>query len=343
MTEEIYSLAERWLIVSIIYVISLIICIIYSCCRVDRNQISCVIFILSIIYASLFVFLNVIVIVDLLFNNEEGFEKLIKIITNFYIIFNYVDKIFGYFLFTGLIYYLESGHYSKIKKLLDYFIRTYLNIKKLSKCEIIIIISIGIPLISIILIFLIIYRDKYELGYNPLDYINVLLDCYSIFEIYTCVGFFIVQIIIDYRRQKNEKLIQRYYRYSITKIIEKTEKYFNKINNSYEVLNKDISKFEKTDPSYYKYLLNKKQKIMEKKKELEGNNNDIYNNTVIDTAINININNNNNYLESNLNKNNQLESNKKLEDEKRIQRIEVKKKRKTNRKRGRLCNMYKKV
>ena len=227
--EEIFSLGKRWILISVIYGVSLTTSIIYLCCRVDRKQTSYIIFVLCIIYTSLFVFLNIIAVLDLFFNSKKGFGTLIEIISKFYTIFDYVDKILGFVIFTWLIFYLESGHYSKIKRLLDYPIRIYQNIKKLSKCEIIVILSISIPLITLILTFLIIYRNKFGLKYNPLDYINVLLNCYAAFEIYTCVGFFIIQVIIDYRRHKNDKLIKRYYRYSTKKIIEKTEQYFGKL------------------------------------------------------------------------------------------------------------------
>ena len=108
------------------------------CCRVDRQETSCIIFILCLIYISLFVFLNIIAVLDLIFNNEKGFEKLLKIITKFYKIFTIVDKALRFFIFTIMIYYLESGYYSKCKRLLDFFFFFYYKIKKITKCVIII-------------------------------------------------------------------------------------------------------------------------------------------------------------------------------------------------------------
>ena len=197
----VYSLGERVIIISVLYSISFIISLIYLCCRVDRQETSCIIFILCLIYISLFVFLNIIAVLDLIFNNEKGFEKLLKIITKFYKIFTIVDKALRLFIFTIMIYYLESGYYSVCKKLLDFFIRNYYKIKKMTKCEIIIILSVGIPFISGFLTYLIINRDNFGLE-SPIDYICAILDCYAIFQIYTCVGFFIVQLIVDCRRKK---------------------------------------------------------------------------------------------------------------------------------------------
>ena len=172
---EVYNLGERIIIISVLYAISFIISLIYLCCRVDRQETSCIIFILCLIYISLFVFLNIIAVLDLIFNNEKGFEKLLKIITKFYKIFTIVDIVLRFFIFTIMIYYLESGYYSVCKKLFDFFIRNYYKIKKMTKCEIIIILSVGIPLISGFLTILIIYRDNFGLE-SPIDYICAILD-----------------------------------------------------------------------------------------------------------------------------------------------------------------------
>jgi len=69
------------------------------------------------------------------------------------------------------------------------------SILKLTKKEIIIIIAIAVPLITVILALLIKYRKHFDLGNNPIEYTNILFDCYAIFEIYTGVGFFIYQLI----------------------------------------------------------------------------------------------------------------------------------------------------
>ena len=68
------------------------------------------------------------------------------------------------------------------------------------------------PLITVILALLIKYRKHFDLGNNPIEYTNILFDCYAVFEIYTGVGFFIYQLIKDYKIRGNDKLGKRYYR-----------------------------------------------------------------------------------------------------------------------------------
>ena len=304
MSKREFSFSENFTMIFVLYISSLVISLVYLCCRVDRKKTSCIIFALSIIYASLFVFLNIIAAFDLLFSKQEEFGKVLEFVKKFYFAFNIVDKALGFVLFNILIFYLESGHYSIIKKLLDYLIRNWNALKKMTCCGIFGIVIIGVPIVSVLLTFLIKNREIYGLE-SPLDYIGVILDCYSVFEIYSSVGFFIVQLIIDYRQKKNDKLIQRYYRYSITKIIDKTESYIKKINHTYEVLNKAAPNFDNKNFSYNSYLQGQLAKIKEKinSYELEGNNvyvnNYIYNNVRvynnITTDMNINnINNTNN-------------------------------------------------
>ena len=260
MKEEIYSLGERILIFLVLFVGSLIISLIYLFCRVDFKQTYCFWFIICVIYASCFVFLNVIAMFDLVFNNIEGFEKFFKTITTYYIVFNWIDKVLGLFvinvisLFDYVVSYMESGYYSWYKKLFDFFKRGCDNINKMTKAEKAIKIIIGLLLI-VILVITIYYRKHFNLGVNPLDYYNVLLNCYAMFEIYTAVGFFMIQVIMDYRLRRNSKLIERYYRISKIKIIEKTAKYLKKIKDTYEALKKDAPIFEKNNESgYHKYL-----------------------------------------------------------------------------------------
>ena len=276
------------------YAFSLIVSLIYLCRRLDRKKTSCIIFILSIIYVSLFIYLNIVAIFDLFFNNNTNLVKFFKFIRKFYLGFTIVDKALGFVLFSILIYYLESGYYSKRKKLSDGIIRTFYAFKKLTKCQIIIILSIAVPLVSVLLALLIIYRDHYDLGKNPIDYIGILLDCYAVFEIYSGVGFFLVQLIKDCKRPRSEQLIKRYYRYSITKIINKTEKYINNINNTYQVLNKNAPIFENNNSyPFHAYLQEQFKKVSETINSLGG----------ISVYINNNNNNNNNYSETNIIKN----------------------------------------
>lgn len=101
-----------------IYALSLAISIIFMF-KVSRKKISKAIFVLSCIYASLFVYLNLTAIFDLFFNNHEGFYKLFKFLKIFYYCLDIVDKALGFVLFNLLIYYLESGYFSKKKRFCD--------------------------------------------------------------------------------------------------------------------------------------------------------------------------------------------------------------------------------
>ena len=252
---EIYTAKERVIIFLVYILASIIISFIYLFWRVDCKQTSVIIFSLSLLYFSAFIFLNIVAAFDLVFTSAECFDKILKIISKYYSIFTWIDKILGFILFNILIYYLESGYYHIYNKLADILIRNYHSIKKMTKSQIIIILVIGIPLIILLLIFLISYRKHFGIGNNPLDYLSIILDCYSIFEIYVCVGFFVLQLLKDYKMSKNNKLMIRYYNYTLIKVIEKTEKYYNKIKNAYKTLNQVIINFDRNNRgAYYNYL-----------------------------------------------------------------------------------------
>lgn len=280
-----------------LYAFSLIVSIIFLFYHLNRQKASWIIFVLSVVYASLFVFLNIIAIFDLFFNNREEFDRLFKFLIKFYFGLNIVDIALGFFLFNILIYYLESGYYSKCKKLSDGIIRFFYSIKKMSKCEIIIVISISVPLIAGLLTILIIYRKHFNLGKNPLEYTDILFNCYAIFEIYTGVGFFIYQLVKDCKKRNNERLINRYYNYSIKKIISKTDKYLKSIDKAYKdlLILAPIFQNNSSNP-YHIYLQKQFNKIKEAKNLFELNNLDTnYNNISninTDTDVNIYINQN---------------------------------------------------
>ena len=163
-------------------------------------------------------------IFDLFFNNREDFDDLFNFLRKFYLGFTIADKAFGFFLFNILINYLESGYYSKLNKFIDgirRFIYSFLNLKTREK---ILIFAIGVPIFGALLVILIVFRKHFELGKNPLDYTDILFDCYAVFEIYVAVGFFMYQLIKDCKRKRDENLIKRYHRYSKQKIILKAKK-----------------------------------------------------------------------------------------------------------------------
>ena len=128
---ENYPPSKIWTVVIVLYIISLAFSIIYLWYYVNRSKTSYLLLILCIIYFSLFIFLNIIAIFDLVFNREPGLEKFFKIIKNFYLIFSLVTKILGFVIFNIWINYLESGYSTKCKKFCDAFRRIWYKIKKI--------------------------------------------------------------------------------------------------------------------------------------------------------------------------------------------------------------------
>ena len=299
---DIYSVGERVVIYIVIAITAIVLSLVYLFCRINRKKVSCFIFVLCFLYFALFIFLNFISMFDLVFNNQKGFENFSKVISKFYEVFDYIDKALGFLIFPLIIYYLESGYYTIPRKILDglwgiifEFIQP-------------LVLSLRIILCIVLLVITIKYRKHFGLGKNPFDYIFVILDCYSIIDIYMCVGFFMVQIFVDCKTQKNKKLKDRYYRYSLIKIIRKTESYINKMNKLHETLDKNIQNYDKDKSSLdYKHMKETYQKIDEKIKEYqeerhENNTNSNNNENIIDYS-NANVQQTNNYNE-NINQNN---------------------------------------
>ena len=299
---DIYSVGERVVIYIVIAITAIVLSLVYLFCRVNRKKISLFIFALCSLYFALFIFLNFISMFDLVFNNQKGFENFSKVISKFYEVFDYIDKALGFLIFPLIIYYLESGYYTIPRKILDglwgiifEFIQP-------------LVLSLRIILCIVLLVITIKYRKHFGLGKNPFDYIFVILDCYSIIDIYMCVGFFMVQIFVDCKTQKNKKLKDRYYRYSLIKIIRKTESYINKMNKLHETLDKNIQNYDKDKSSLdYKHMKDTYQKIDKKLKEYqedshENNPNSNNNENMIDYSK-ANVQQTNNYNE-NINQNN---------------------------------------
>ena len=299
---DVYSVGERVVIYIVIAITALVLSLVYLFCRVNRKKISLFIFALCSLYFALFIFLNFISMFDLVFNNQKGFENFSKVISKFYEVFDYIDKALGFLIFPLIIYYLESGYYTIPRKILDgLWGIIYEFIQPL-------VLSLRIILCIVLLVITIKYRKHFGLGKNPFDYIFVILDCYSIIDIYMCVGFFMVQIFVDCKTQKNKKLKDRYYRYSLIKIIRKTESYINKMNKLHETLDKNIQNYDKDKSSLdYKHMKETYQKIDEKIKEYqeeshENNPNSNNNENMIDYSK-ANVQQTNNYNE-NINQNN---------------------------------------
>ena len=286
---EFYSNGERALIFGIIIAFSFIITLIYLCCRIDRKNISWFIFIICWLSSSLFIFLNIIAMFDTVFNNHKGFEKFSKFISKFYQIYDYIDKALGFLIFPFIISYLESGGFSICRRIWDAFLGI---IKEFIES---LILSFKILILIAMLIILIKYRKHFGLGNNPIDYLFVILDCYAIVDIYICVGFFMVQIFIDCKRKSKNELSERYYRYSIIKIIEQTDKDIDDMQTLYESLNKNMEKYQKekspSDLDNIKNLI-KKIEVIINQYRLEANK--VNNNNISNVNSTTNINNNNN-------------------------------------------------
>ena len=70
----------------------------------------------------------------------------------------------------------------------------------------------------------------------------------------------IIQIFVDWKRQRHDKLILRYYRYSISKIINQTEKDFNRMKNTYIALNQAATTLKNNKQASYNDYLQKNLK-----------------------------------------------------------------------------------
>lgn len=290
-----YTNEEIWIIISVIYVFSLIASIIYLLYYIDCKKINIVLLIICIIYMSFFFFLNLIAALDLFFSNEKGFSNLMNIITKFYSNFNLISIIIGLFLLNVLIYYLESGYFTFYKRILDFII----NLNKIKCWILILIFIIVVPLFAGLLTLLIIYKDDLKIKNGKILF-NSLINTYAVFGIYINVGFFVVQIFKDCKREKSSTLSEIYYIYSKKKIILETEKCVEKIKKKYNDLYENvplselIEKKGKKTP-YLKYLLNIYNDFNETIKlfDSEDNNKDLKN---IKNNDKNNINNTNNII-----------------------------------------------
>ena len=257
--DDYYSNEEIWIIISVIFIISLIGSTIYFLYYIDCKKTNIVLLIISILYLSLFFFLNIIATLDLVFNNEKGFNNMMNVITKFYSNFNLISNIAGFFLFNIVLYYLESGYFSIYKRSLDYFLRYWKKLKKLELWKKILLLILGAALIGGLLTLYIIYKDYLKLD-NGIYVFNALLNSYAVIGIYVNVGFFVVQIIKDCKREKSPTLSYKYYVYSKIKIILETERCVEKIKKKYEDLYEndplnELNKKKEKNP-YCKYLLN---------------------------------------------------------------------------------------
>ena len=196
-----------------------------------------------------------------------------------------------------------------------------------------------------ILVLIIKYREYFGLGNNILDYLYCILDCYSFYDIYKCVGFFSFQIFIDCQKNSKNNLKNKYFRYSIIKTIEKADLYINKkmkdlynnlkeqyLNNKNGKKSEDFILLEKTLHEVEEKLKiyeseGKKFQIIDNKNNNNNDNNTIDNINIANDFNSIPQNNNNNQSEKGKNNNHNKElKNNNNEKQKKLKPVEYRKK-----------------
>ena len=289
---EVYNITERLIIFCFLLIAAIVISIILISNTIKLKDNPWYISFVCIVYSAAFIYLNYLSIFDLFFNNKEGFEKIRDYITKYYLIFYWIDKILGLIVFNVWIGYLESGYYHIPQKLFDFIYRYFVGIYKMKRKEKILALIFIIVLGGSLLTILIIYRNKYELGNNPLDYLGIILDCYGVFEIYNNVGFYLVLIHSEVSRFREENKIKKYYIYSKILIVKKMHKYFEDIKDMRNKLKKISPNFTNDSSPYYKYLKTKLEEVDAKITQLELNNPNITTNNLNNIINNIKYNDN---------------------------------------------------
>ena len=326
--------------------LSIIITIIYLCYFIDCKNTKVISLIISAIFFFAFVFLNLMLILDyyLSTNSEEvtkdiDNEFVAKFLSYFYSYFNRINSIMNLIILPFMINCLETGYYSICRIILESLCRlghSFWKLLKKSLFKVLLILALVLGIGVVILYYM--FKDKYELK-EPLyyfDYIALASNIKSLIEIYINVGFFMVQIFIDSKYEGscfskaccccrdccngNPDISRKYYFFSIRLIVEKTKKYFKKIKEANEALNKEVKKYNNdTNSKFHKFLLKKLQLIhadLELYKYDEApNTNNINNNIFVHREYNINLNLRN---QPSLNMRNQPEFNDKSESVKRI-------------------------
>ena len=250
---------ERQVIVQIIIlfivmiILSIIIAFVYLWYFIDKKLVSNYLFIPCFIYFTFFVFLQFLVNFDVFFRSKEPqsfkvIESLFKGVRLFYIIFNYFNIFVSCFIFIYLGY-IKSGYISRLNKFLDAIF--FSHFKKIIFGLIVILFAIILFIIK--KSYLIYFGGLILTAFNFFIYVELI-------KVYLNVGFFIVQICIDCKRIRNEKLIIRYNNYLIIKLREKEKKSIEKIKNVIKKLNVEetkqfINNKNKKEYNYIKSLI----------------------------------------------------------------------------------------
>ena len=292
-------------IISIIiyFLFSAIIALIYICYFIDRKRVNKCPLVICYILLLFFIFLNFISAFDLMKEEMDNSDKITKIINTkviayFYTCFHVINIGIRFVIFPIYINYLETGYYTKKTKIFfEPIIRIFKKLFCKSNCVKALII-IGLIMAFIIVILYFIVRDKFGLD-SPFSYVNyifILLDLYSLFQIYINVGFFLVQSVIDCKRQNDQRLVKKYYYYSKSKVILKSLKYVKNIFNAKVELEKTIAKFQGMNWTPYCFFISKLLNLSQENIQLyhmeniikENNQNNKINPTINNNNINLN-------------------------------------------------------
>ena len=199
------SFTEALILFIIFSIVSIGASFFYLYSHINKIKISLILFIAGLIYFSLYSFLHFIVIFDLSLCNEESIkEKGIDIVFSFiryyYHVFNYVNMALNYVICPLCINYLKTGYFSKCKIICDTFFHNYVKL----------IIYATLAVIAIIIYF--IFQQKINELYGKYGYWKNVSNYLGILEIYKNIGFFIVEIFKDSRRQLYKNIEKKYYK-----------------------------------------------------------------------------------------------------------------------------------
>lgn len=217
-------------------VLSIFVSLFYILYFVDKQRVTKIPVIICYILLMLFLFLNIIVNIDLILDLFKSIPRESRIVGNilsyYYTYFNAFSLIIRWFIFPIYINYFETGYKTFWKTFCEIFEIIWKKIKKKLESSLwkaLLVIGLILAIATVILYFMI--KDKFGLK-DPISYvsyINIALDIIPLFEIYTNVGFFLIQTFIDAQRLSKESLIKSYYYYSKYSVLLKAVNYFIKL------------------------------------------------------------------------------------------------------------------
>ena len=266
-----------------VLILAIIVTIVYLCYFIECKNINIIPLIISSIFLLVFISLNFLLVIDYFIATEFQIDSdtlLTKILSNFYSYFNRINSIMTSIVFPFMINCLETGYYSICKIILESIHRIghpLWSLIKKKHWRIIIIIGIVLGIVVVILYYM--FKEKYKLE-EPLyyfDYFALALNIFSFIKIYINVGYFMVQIFFERKIEGcvccdcecsigglpnccggSQTLEKKLYFYSVRLIMNKTEKYLNKINTANKALDDTIKTFDnETNSKFHKFLIDK--------------------------------------------------------------------------------------